>query len=263
MQLVKSTDMRLLSPPARLAKRLQVVGLRQAGGSYLAIAAQTGLSRTGVFDICKRHLQMGLAGMSDLPVGRVRGQGRHLTPAQESLVCALLAEHSPDELGIPALLWSHQSVALLLKQRLQLVLPLRTLDDYLSRWGYDGRWPGLALIQRRLALARPGLAARARREDAAVLWGHVQTLKGSDGRVGEDSRTVLSSRNAKREVLWLIVAKPPSAAALIDFMGRLIRTLAGRKVLLLLRPTTLLEDMGLNDWLAERIDSIELLLLPT
>lgn len=60
-----------------------------------------------------------------------------------------------------------------------------------------------------------------------------------------------------------LLPSPPTPAALIDFMGRLIRALKGRKVLLFLRPMTLLGDPGLKDWLAERIDSIELLILPS
>ena len=35
--------------------RAQVIRLRRAGRRYDEIAAETGLSRTGVFDICKRH----------------------------------------------------------------------------------------------------------------------------------------------------------------------------------------------------------------
>jgi len=252
--------MRLLSRPERLEKRLQVVGLRQAGGSYLAIAGQTGLSRTGVFDICKRHARLGVAGMRDPPAGRVMGKGRSLTPIQETLVRQLVAEHPPDQLGLPAMLWSHQSVALLLTQRLHLTLPIRTLDAYLARWGYVTRWPGLASIQRRLALQRPGLAARARNEDAAVLWGHVQGPSGVDERENHASFSMLSIRNAKGEVRWLIVAERPTAAAMIDFMHRLIRTFKGRKVMLLMRPSDWLDDPSLNKWLAEQIDSIELLM---
>lgn len=43
--------MRKLSRAARQERRVQAIRLRKAGVSYELIAAQTGLSRTGVFNI--------------------------------------------------------------------------------------------------------------------------------------------------------------------------------------------------------------------
>ena len=46
--------MRKLPAAAQEERRRQVIGLRQAGLTYRAIAEQVGLSRTGVIDICRR-----------------------------------------------------------------------------------------------------------------------------------------------------------------------------------------------------------------
>ena len=51
---MKHVDMRSLTAEAQEERRRQVIGLRQAGQTYAAIAAQVGLTPTGVFDICKR-----------------------------------------------------------------------------------------------------------------------------------------------------------------------------------------------------------------
>ena len=48
-------DMRKLTPEARQERRRQVIRLRQQSWAYEAIAAELGLSRTGVFDICRSH----------------------------------------------------------------------------------------------------------------------------------------------------------------------------------------------------------------
>lgn len=50
---MQATDMRRLSRDARHERRVQVIRLRKAGQTYDKIAAQTGLSRTGVFNICR------------------------------------------------------------------------------------------------------------------------------------------------------------------------------------------------------------------
>jgi hypothetical protein len=48
---MKHVDMRKLPAAAQEERRRQVIGLRQAGMTYDLIAAQVGLSPTGVFDI--------------------------------------------------------------------------------------------------------------------------------------------------------------------------------------------------------------------
>jgi hypothetical protein len=47
-------DMRSLTPEAQEERRRQVIGLRESGLTYEAIGLQVGLTRNGVFDICKR-----------------------------------------------------------------------------------------------------------------------------------------------------------------------------------------------------------------
>jgi hypothetical protein len=73
-------DMRSLSRQAKFDKRVKVIELRHAGRSYVQIALQVGLSRTGVFDICKRHDAVGVVALRDARNGRANGQGRVLTP---------------------------------------------------------------------------------------------------------------------------------------------------------------------------------------
>lgn len=49
---IEPTDTRSLPRDARHERRVQVIRLRKAGRMYDEIAALTGLSRTGVFNIC-------------------------------------------------------------------------------------------------------------------------------------------------------------------------------------------------------------------
>ena len=56
---MRHVDMRKLPAAAQEERRRQVIGLRQAGLTYRAIAAQAGLSRTGAIDISdvrRQHL---------------------------------------------------------------------------------------------------------------------------------------------------------------------------------------------------------------
>ena len=90
-------------PPAAAQeeRRRQVVGLRRAGMTYGAVAAQVGLTRTGVSDICKRFAERGAAGLKSGPRGPEPGHGRILDADQEAEARDLIRRHTPDELDLP------------------------------------------------------------------------------------------------------------------------------------------------------------------
>jgi transposase len=95
---METKDMRSLSPEAREERRRLVVRLRKKGLTHEAIAEQTGRTRTGVFDICKRVAEQGAAGLVDKPVGRKLGTGRALTAEQEAQVQKLSRDKTPAQL---------------------------------------------------------------------------------------------------------------------------------------------------------------------
>ena len=138
---MEATDMRSLSREARHERRVQVIRLRKAGRTYDEIAAQTGLSRTGVFDICKRHEAAGARALQDAPSGRQVGDGRRLDAAQEAAVRKLITDKTPDQLKMPYALWTRAAVGQLIEQRFGIRLPVRTMGLYLARWGFTPQKP--------------------------------------------------------------------------------------------------------------------------
>nr|MDA8247923.1 helix-turn-helix domain-containing protein [Rhodospirillales bacterium] len=119
--------MRKLAAAAQEERRRQVIGLRQGGMTYGAIAAQVGLTQTGVFDICKRYAERGAAGLKTGPRGPAPGHGRFLDGGQEAEVRALIRRHMPDELELPFALWSRAAVRDLIWQRCGVRLALERL----------------------------------------------------------------------------------------------------------------------------------------
>jgi hypothetical protein len=83
---MRHVDIRKLPAPAQEERRRQVIGLRQAGMTYDAVAAQVGLTRTGVLDICKRFAERGVAGLKTGPRGPEPDHGRFLDAGQEAEV---------------------------------------------------------------------------------------------------------------------------------------------------------------------------------
>src|ERR687893_843212 len=134
-------DMRKLPAAAQEERRRQVIGLRQAGQTYAAIAAQVGLSQTGVFDICRRFAERGAAGLRSGPRGPEPGYGRFLDAGQEAEARDLIRRHTPDELDLPFALWSRAAVRELILRRFGVRLAVRTMGTYLARWGFTAQEP--------------------------------------------------------------------------------------------------------------------------
>ncbi|XDJ35268.1 MAG: hypothetical protein V3Q69_08480 [Burkholderia sp.] len=67
-----------------------MVNLRIRRWAYDEIAEHTNLSRTGVFNICKRYTHEGAAGFLDKPSGEAVNLSRALSEQQEVEICVLL-----------------------------------------------------------------------------------------------------------------------------------------------------------------------------
>ena len=282
---MRHVDMRKLPAAAQEERRRQVIGLRQAGLTYAAIAAQVGLTQTGVFDICKRFAARGAAGLKTGPRGPAPGTGRTLDAEQEAEAQSLIRRHTPDELGLPFALWSRAAVRELIWQRCRVRLAVRTMGTYLARWGFTAQKPlrrayeqDPAAVRRWLRQDYPAIVARAKKTGGAVFWGEETGLRSDDVRgrsYAPRGRTpqvrvchkraglsLLSALTNTGELRWMVVAGAVNAAILIRFCQRLIQD-AGRKVLLVLDRLRAHRARLTQDWVAAHQSQIELFYLPS
>src|SRR5919199_691025 len=183
---MKHVDMRKLAPAAQEERRRQVIGLRQNGVSYAAIAAQVGLSQTGVFDICQRFAAKGKKGLVSGKRGRKPDEQKLLTTAQEKEIKRLICRHMPDELGLDFALWSREAVRALIRHQSGVRLAVRTTGKYLARWGFTAQKPlrrayeqNPAEVRHWLRHAYPAIVARAR---GVIFWGDETGLRADDVR---------------------------------------------------------------------------------
>jgi transposase len=278
-------DMRKLAPAAQEERRRQVIGLRESGLTYEAIAAQTGLSKTGVFDICQRFAAAGVAGLAAMPRGPAPGTGALLQAGQEAEVRALICQHTPDELGLAFALWSRAAVRALVEQRCGVRVAVRTMGTYLARWGFTAQKPlrrayeqRPAAVQHWLATDYPAIAAQARRERGGIFWGDETGLRGDDVRgrsYAPRGRTPVVRPSQKRarvglisavtnrgELRWMVPEAGLTAPVLIRFLERLVRETAEHKVFLILDNLPAHRSRAVRAWLAERRRQIEVFYLP-
>ncbi len=271
--------MRSLSLQGRRDRRVRVIQLRRAGQSYDQIAAQTSMSRTGVFDICKRHTALGAAALHDAPGGRKAGEGRTLTRRQEGLLKGLIVAHTPDELTLPEALWTRRAVGQLVEQRLGIRLPVRTLDAYLARWGFKPRrWLSRkgkavsAVLDRWLIEGYPGFAAQSKAQGGEISWGDQQEVAGEHAqalaaetpletqvpgrRGGQQRLSMISSVTNTGHRRWNTFVGTLDAPILIDFLRRLIKG-ARKKVFLIMDDMHVRDEDPVEQWLAEHEDDIQ------
>jgi transposase len=278
-------DMRKLPSAAQEERRRQVVGLRQRGLTYKAIAAQVGLSRTGVIDICQRFAAEGAKGLVSKPRGRKPDEQRLLDARQEAEVQRLIRRHTPDELDLPFALWSRAAVGALIARRCGVELAVRTVGKYLARWGFTAQKPirrayeqDPAAVRRWLRRDYPAIVARARRGRGVIFWGDETGLRSDDVRgrsYAPRGRTplvrvchrraglsLISAVTNRGELRWMVVDGAVKAPTLIRFLRRLIRE-ARRKVFLILDRLKVHRARLTRDWLAEHRTDIEVHYLPS
>jgi transposase len=274
---MKQVDMRKLAPAAQEERRRQVVGLRQRGLTYDAIAAQVGLTRTGVFNVCRRFAAAGLRGLASQPRGPEPGRGRFVDARQEAMIRTLIRRHNPDELGLPFALWSRAAVRALIEQRCGVRLAVRTMGAYLARWGFTAQKPLRRAYEQRPAEVRrwlrrdyPTIVARAKREKGALFWGDETGLRSDDVRgrtpvVRPCHRragvSLISALSNKGELRWMMLDRAIKAATLIRFFARLIQDVSC-KVFLILDNLPVHRARAIRDWLAGHTAQIEVFYLP-
>jgi transposase len=278
-------DMRSLPPAAQAERRRQVIGLRERGLTYEEIGRVVGLTRNGVFGICQRFRQRGMAGLQTGPRGPAPGTGRFLTAAQEAEVRELICKATPDAYGLPFALWSRAAVASLVAQRCGVRLAVRTMGTYLSRWNFTPQTPlrrayeqDPAEVRRWLTEEYPAIRARAHREKGKLFWGDETGLRSDDVRgrsyaprgqtpvVRPSHRRanvgLISAVTSRAELRWMVLDGAIRAPLLIDFLARLVRD-AAAKVFLILDNLAVHRARSVQAWLAEHRTQIEVFYLPS
>jgi transposase len=282
---MKRVDMRKLAPAAQEERRRQVIGLRQNGASYAAIAAQIGLSQTGVFDICQRFAAKGQKGLVSGKRGRKPDEQWLLDATQERAIKRLICRHMPDDLGLDFALWSREAVRALIRRQYGVRLAVRTTGTYLARRGFTAQKPlrrayeqNPADVRHWLRHAYPAIVARARRARGVIVWGDETGLRDDDVRGRSDAPPgqtpvvrpnhrrirlgLISAVSNRGELRWKVLDGAIKAPVLIGFLHRLIRD-AKRKVFLILDRLRVHRAAAVREWLAQHKAQIEVSYLPS
>lgn len=183
-------DARYLNPSTQDYLRQQAIRLREMGKRPGEIATYLGVHRTTVWEWWRAYQQDGEAALHQQPRGNKFGEGRTLSSTEEAWLQQLMREHFPDELNIDSALWTRSAVPTLIACECGVKMPIRTVGEYLKRWGYTPQKPlkrayeqDPVRVKAWLDSEYPAIEQRAQQENAEIAWGDESGLR-SDAQVG-------------------------------------------------------------------------------
>lgn len=279
-------DGRKMSKEQLTTARRRAMKLLDAGWRQADAAQAVGMHVRTVRQWGQHRRQYGTKSLLADARGRRVGDGRTLAATQERQIQTLIRDKLPDQLKLPFALWTRRAVAQLIEMRYGIRLPVRTMGEYLKRWGFTPQKPikkayeqQPKAVKKWLAETYPGIAAQARQEKAEIYWGDQTGVnnqpnaprgyapKGQTPTVNQRSKrfgfSVMSAVTNRGSVRWMVYKGALHSALLIQFMVRLLRQAGGRKVYLLLDNLRVHHSAPVKEWLAQHAAQIAVHHLPS
>lgn len=282
---MKKIDARTLSQDVQEVQRQQIVRLRKLGHANRETAEIVGVSESHCSKVWQRYKKEGPESLAKGQRGRRHGAQRDLMPEQEAEIKKLLIDKTPNQLKLSFALWTREAVRLLIQQRFDYEMPIRTVGEYLKRWGFTPQKPikwakeqSSPAVARWLLTEYPAIATRAKQEKGEIHWGDetgLQTGANVEKGYSPKGKTPVVRQTAKRErvnmissitnqgqVRFMFYRDNMNSTRLIEFMRRLTKD-AGRKVFLILDNLKVHHGKVVMDWLEENKEKIEVFYLPS
>jgi len=277
-------DARQLSDDVLEALRLRALHGCEMGFAEADIADLLGVSRETVCRWWTAYTAGGLDAIPGERTGRPVGSGRTLSEDQGRHIRRQIDDHTPEDLGIPAALWTRKAVRDLIRKEYGIEMPVRTVGEYLKRWGYTAKVPRRQAkdqdpeeVREWLEEIYPSIEARAAAEDVEIHWCD-ETGAAADrqphrgyARIGEPAvievpdphirMNQISTISNEGEVHFLIYKETMTAVLFIMFLERLLSETTG-KIFLIVDRLKAHQAKEVGEWLARHRDRLELFYLP-
>jgi transposase len=277
-------DSRQLSDPVLEALRLRALHGCELGYTETQLAELLGVSRETISRWWSAYADGGLDALPGERTGRPLGSGRSLTDPQAQRIQQILDTKTPEQMNIPAALWNRRAVRDLIQRECDVLLAVRTVGEYLKRWGYTSKKPQRHArdqdpeeVHEWLETTYPELEKQAEKEDAEIFWcdetgavadaysgcgyareGEPATIEVPDPHIRMNTISAVSNSGSVR---FMTYSQTMTAALFLVFLGRLLRSTTG-KVILIVDRLKAHQAGAVTDWVASHADRLELVYLP-
>ncbi len=281
---VQLPDSRQVSDEVLEALRLRALRACELGLKQSAVADILGVARETVSRWWCAYQQDGLEALPHARTGRPLGSGRLLSDEQASRIRQLLTEHSPEQLGIHSPLWNRKAVRDLIAKEFDIELAVRTVGEYLQRWGLTAKKPNRHShhqdpeeVRQWIEETYPAIEERAGQEDAEIHWADETGLAADEhpqqayAPKGQQSTlevpkphqrvNVITSISNTGQLFFLTYQQTLDAVVFLLFLEGLLQT-TSKKVFLIVDRLRAHQCAKVDAWLAEHSDRMELFYLP-
>lgn len=273
--------------PAMLEeRRKQVVRMSKQGYNKSEISKMCSLNWQTVKVALRLYEKGGMGALKPTKRGVKDGTRGKIRVEQEREIKKLICSERPEQLKLDFALWTREAVGLLIEQRYGIRLAVRTVGDYLSRWGYTPQKPiRRAYEQCPKAVGKwlnedyPAIAKEAKKQGAEIHWGDETGVCNTDSRgrsysprgITPETRVVqgrresfsmISSVSNQGKCHWMMVEGAVNSDRLIEFLEALCHD-AGRKVFLVLDNLRVHHSKPVKAWLAKNEEKINIFYLPS
>jgi len=282
---MEKIDARKLSTSAQQEIRYQVIRLKNQGRQRLEISDITGIHPSTISAWWKLYKNGGRKALKIKKRGPEVGTNRTLTPDQEKVLQKAMYDNCPDQMKLPFALWTRIAVQQLIKQLWSIKMPIRTVGEYLSRWGFTPQRPlrkaykqNPKAVKHWLDNEYPEIAKRAIKEKAQIHWGDETGLcndsyhgrsyapRGETPAIRIHPRcqrvNLISTVTNQGKVRFMVYDDKMNSQTLIKFMKRLIKD-SEKKVFLILDNLKVHHSHIVKDWLKKYETKIEVFHLPS
>ncbi len=282
---MKKIDARKLPTEAQQQIRNQAIRLKKLGKTYNEVSDITCVHKSTILRWYKAYQRKGASAIQIKKRGRRSGSCRTLTVEMERQIQKTIYEKCPDQLKFPFALWTRKAVQQLIKHFYSVEMPVRTVGEYLKRWGFTPQKPlrraykqNPKSINKWLDEEYPAIAKQATKEGAEIHWGDETGLcndsyhgrsyapRGQTPAIRLHPRckrvNLISTVTNQGKVRFMVYEAKMNSGTLIKFMKRLIKE-STRKIFLVLDNLEVHHSYIVRDWLEKHKEQIEVFFLPS
>lgn len=277
-------DARELSDDVLEALRMRALFGRELGYTEENLADLFGVARETVSRWWSAYQEGGLEAIPHDRTGRPVGSGRILSDEQASQIQIILNEQAPEDRGIASPLWTRRAVRDLIQQLFGVEIAVRTVGEYLKRWGYTAKKPQRHAryqdpeeVQEWLEKIYPAIEEFAAKEHAEILWcdetgvdsnthvGKGYALEGQPATIEVSSSpcrmNVISAISNDGDLRFMTYAQTMTGVLFVTFLAKLIAG-ASRKIYLIADRLPAHEAAVVDAWVAKHLDQLVLFYSP-
>ena len=282
---MNTQSMKEIPAVAQAEIRNRVIAALKRGVTQAEGARVFGITDRSIRRWVKQMRESGMDHIEPKKRGRAAGTVSELKPRQAERIKAMVIGQVPDQLKLPFYLWTRESVGLLIEREYGIKLSRASVGNWLERWGLSAQKPVRRAYERDdahiaawLEREYPAIKRRAQAQRATIYWadecgmrsddvrgrsyaprGQTPQIRATGQRFGCNMISALSNR---RKLAFRVFSGKFNTPVFIDFLNRLIKHNAGRKVVLIVDGHPVHKSKAVSCLLQAHAQQIEMVLLP-